>query len=166
LKERVIDQQKTPPLALATCPGQGETDSDQGEPRDAILIGTGLVLVRKDVHETECAAKRALESLVKETTARLEQLEAAHREAQLAFNEERERIAHTLHDDLGQQLFVLDLQLRMLNLDTAGASPGLREKTDAMLTSLHNAHMSVRRLVAGLQPQALNEAGLAEKRDD
>jgi signal transduction histidine kinase len=74
--------------------------------------------------------------------------------------EERKRIARELHDDLGQQLTLLKMDLSALKKKlAAGASPLLAaaERLDGVLTQTVR---SARRIYAGLRPPMLDDLGL------
>lgn len=77
----------------------------------------------------------------------------------LAQEEERARIARELHDETGQWLASLVLQITAL-LEKAG-EPALREQLGQMLCSVTAAIEGVRRITRGLRPRALDETDLA-----
>ena len=74
---------------------------------------------------------------------------------------EQKRIAQELHDDLGQQLTVLKMDLALLEEEWRDLMPagGLR-KIGAMHAQIDVGIASVRRIVADLRPLALDELGL------
>ena len=94
--------------------------------------------------------------------AMLERLETERRDAGAyalkAQEEERQRLARGLHDEVGQSMTAVLLQLKRL---TAGASPGQRaqlaEAQQVVKTSLED----VRRLAQELRPELLDHLGLA-----
>jgi signal transduction histidine kinase len=69
---------------------------------------------------------------------------------------ERQRIARDIHDDLGQNLLALKIELAMLQV---GASLVQRRKLDCMIGNLDLAIRSLRSIINDLRPLAL-EAGL------
>lgn len=81
--------------------------------------------------------------------------EAARLEA--AREEERRHLARELHDELGQLLTALKLDLG--RLQTHLASP-LRQQTDSMEKLLDDTIKTVRRLATQLRPQILDDLGL------
>jgi PAS domain S-box-containing protein len=81
--------------------------------------------------------------------------------------EEKKRIARELHDDLGQQLTALKMDLTALTGDDArpearadGALDAVRLRALAMREAVDHAIASVRRLAAGLRPAVLDDLGL------
>ncbi|MGN6319478.1 PAS domain-containing sensor histidine kinase [Trinickia sp.] len=81
--------------------------------------------------------------------------------------EEKKRIARELHDDLGQQLTALKMDLTALTGDDArpeahsdGARDAVRLRALAMREAVDHAIASVRRLAAGLRPAVLDDLGL------
>jgi PAS domain S-box-containing protein len=81
--------------------------------------------------------------------------------------EEKKRIARELHDDLGQQLTALKMDLTALTSDDvpiahdpAEALEAVRQRALAMREAVDHAIGSVRRLAAGLRPAVLDDLGL------
>ena len=81
--------------------------------------------------------------------------------------EEKKRIARELHDDLGQQLTALKMDLTALSSDDvpiaddpSEALDVVRVRASAMREAVDHAIASVRRLAAGLRPAVLDDLGL------
>ena len=73
--------------------------------------------------------------------------------------EERTHIARELHDDLGQLLASLRMDLTLLQRSDALPDPG-RRLIEGMETNLLTAITSLRRIATNLRPRALDEGGL------
>ncbi|NHL69253.1 PAS domain S-box protein [Burkholderia ambifaria] len=77
--------------------------------------------------------------------------------------EEKTRIARELHDDLGQQLTALKMDLSAVELGLAGVVPpntGVREQLGGMHSLIDSTVASVRRIAADLRPVMLDDLGL------
>ncbi|WP_235516590.1 PAS domain S-box protein [Caballeronia cordobensis] len=86
--------------------------------------------------------------------AELQHARALSAHVQTALENERASIARELHDDLGQQLAALKMQLATLDAN-AGADGFARHaltQTRAMETQIDTVIASVRRIAAGLRP--------------
>jgi PAS domain S-box-containing protein len=81
---------------------------------------------------------------------------------QTARENERTDIARELHDDLGQQLAALKMQLAALDSDVnaAGFARHRISQTQAMQDQIDTIIASVRRIAAGLRPPILDDLGL------
>lgn len=81
---------------------------------------------------------------------------------QNAREEERIHIAREIHDELGQQLTVLKMDISWLNKKIKALDqPALVEKTEQVLQMLNDTVNSVRRISADLRPGLLDDLGLA-----
>ena len=88
--------------------------------------------------------------------AQLRQLSAA---LQTVREEERAHIARELHDDLGQLLAALRMDLTLLQKAAVGGDSGAR-LINTMEDNLLTAINSLRRIATNLRPRALDEGGL------
>jgi two-component system, NarL family, sensor histidine kinase UhpB len=70
-----------------------------------------------------------------------------------------ERIGRALHDDIGQVLSGVGLQLAVLRLDFKDV-PGLAERTAELQSMLERAMVQVRELSSGLNPSTVERSGL------
>ena len=72
---------------------------------------------------------------------------------------ERHRIARDIHDDLGQNLLALKIELSLLHVRTSGAHPLLNEMVGSMVRNLDLSITSLRGVINDLRPPLL-EHGL------
>jgi signal transduction histidine kinase len=79
-------------------------------------------------------------------------------EARRAEEEERRRIGRELHDETGQSLLLLRLQLELMERD---APPALRASLATAREVAQSAVTEIRRIVSALSPQVLERLGLA-----
>jgi signal transduction histidine kinase len=113
-----------------------------------------LTAVLRDV-----TARRRAEAELREMNRQLRGLSAS---LQNVREQERTRIAMELHDDLGQQLTGLKLELSWLGGRLKDGRTAAPEAFDAMRHQLDNAISSVRRIAAELRPLILGDLGFAD----
>jgi PAS domain S-box-containing protein len=75
--------------------------------------------------------------------------------------EERTYIAREIHDELGQQLTVLKMDVAWLSKKVNGKNDAVEEKIKDLLNLLDNTVQSVRRISSELRPGILDDLGLA-----
>jgi PAS domain S-box-containing protein len=85
---------------------------------------------------------------------------AAH--LQSAREDERSHVAREIHDELGQALTGLKLEISCLARKSRDENPRLRERLDGLGQMIDGTIASVRRIAAALRPQILDELGLVE----
>lgn len=113
----------------------------------------GRTTVQMVIHDVT-KRQRELQEL-RESRQALRRLSASIVEGR---EDERRRIARELHDELGQSLSALKLELSACAVD---AWPGsCRGSVDAMLQRLDEIMAAVRRIAADLRPQMLDDLGL------
>ena len=124
----------------------------------------------------EDAGKRACQGIMRDVTDRYlaqAELERSHDELrqlsialETAQEEERKRIARELHDDLGQHLTVLKMDMSSVKAklrDTqtnAAVDAGVIEDIERMDGLLNHTVQSIRRISADLRPLLLDDLGL------
>jgi PAS domain S-box-containing protein len=89
-----------------------------------------------------------------------ERLRALAAHLQAAREEERTRVAREIHDELGQALTGLKMDLSWLRKKLPKEHDPLREKTDSMLALMDQTIQSVRRISTELRPGVLDDLGL------
>ena len=102
-------------------------------------------------------ARRTAERSLAETHTTLCKLA---RQQETVRETERQRIGRDIHDDLGQNLLSLKIDLPMLHVSTTGAHPLITQKVDCMMGNLDLTIQSLRVVINDLRPLAL-EKGLA-----
>jgi len=115
---------------------------ESGKPIYTIILRD--ITERKQVHEQ-----------LAQSTTQLRELSAA---LQTIREEERKHIARELHDDLGQLLATLRVDLALLQRQVR--EPGARKLLDSMDDLVMAAITSLRRIASNLRPRALDEGGL------
>ncbi len=100
--------------------------------------------------------KRAEEEL---QTSR-EQLRELSRWTQSAIEEERKRIAREIHDELGQELSLLQLDLGLLGEQLPGGERDQLARIESMTASIDSAIRSVQKIATDLRPTLLDDLGL------
>jgi PAS domain S-box-containing protein len=107
-------------------------------------------IILRDVTE-----RQHVQETLSRSHAQLRQLSAA---LQTVREEERAHIARELHDDLGQLLASLRMDLNLLQQESGDDSGArlMQGMQDNLLTAIH----SLRRIATNLRPRALDEGGL------
>jgi signal transduction histidine kinase len=128
-------------------------------PTGLLFGGLGLAWFRRrrytafrlvEEHYRRAQAEMALQAAL----ARVGMLSAGQDQVR---SEERSRIARDIHDDLGQNLLALKIELSMLQLGAGAAQPGLRHKLSTMGEHLDGAIASLRCVINDLRPAALGD---------
>jgi signal transduction histidine kinase len=70
---------------------------------------------------------------------------------------ERSRIARDIHDDLGQNLLALRIELSLMQVATSGIHPAIHQKISLMGRNLDLTIRSLRAVINNLRPLALGE---------
>ena len=118
---------------------------------DGNLIG--IVEDFKDISDRKKTEKELMESRgkLRNLTAHL----------QVVREEERERIAHEIHDELGQALTALKMDIHWIRHKLPEAEDSLVEKTIKMSTLIDTTVHSVKRIISELRPRLLDDFGLS-----
>lgn len=134
-----------------------------------VLLGWGFhALLRRHLRlDDNLADKEAQLAIERHARAIAEKsLAAAHlslcqlaRQQEHVRETERQRIGRDIHDDLGQNLLTLKIDLSLLHVSTTGAHPLITQKVDSMMGNLDLTIKSLRAVINDLRPVAL-ETGL------
>jgi signal transduction histidine kinase len=122
------------------------------EARTAALRDTNLQL------EAEIAERGRVEDALRKSRQELRDL-ASH--LQSIREQERTDIAREIHDELGQALTALKLDLHWVGQRVGDAQPPLRTKLVAMSKMVDATVQSVRRISSQLRPKLLDDLGLS-----
>jgi signal transduction histidine kinase len=133
----------------------------------AMLCGfTGSLLFYLLFHTLSSSRMRAVK-MAKEMTRELRTSQARlqqshHKLRRLAAHadhikeEERKRIAREIHDDLGQNLLVLRIDVDLLTTRTRHRHPRLHTRAQRMLSQIDSSIKSVRHIINDLRPTVLD----------
>ncbi len=79
-----------------------------------------------------------------------------------AFEEERSRLARELHDEIGQALTVINMDLQYLQVKLSSLDPADQDKLANSIKLLRETLHNVRRQILALRPPSLDKMGLVE----
>ena len=96
---------------------------------------------------------------IRETT---EQLRLLTSHLQTIREEERKRIAREIHDELGQQLTAIKMDVVWIRKKVPEDNPAVKTKLDNVLALLNGSNQSMRRILSELRPGILDNNGLIE----
>lgn len=133
--------------------GQEEVLIYRGSLEELIRIRTREL----DVSKARLAEKEEAERALRESEETLRGL-AQYQHAMI--EEERTRIAREIHDELGQQLTVLKMDLALVRNKIPPDRPMLFERIDSMIRTIDETHGVVERIIQELRPQILDDLGL------
>ena len=114
----------------------------------------------------ERSARQLADSLLADTQTVLSRVV---RQQDVMRDGERDRIARDIHEDLGQTLLSLRIELSLLQVASNGIHPLVHQKAGAMVRTLDLALRSLRVVVNGLRPLGANErldAAMARQLDE
>ncbi len=107
----------------------------------------------------DITSRKAAEDALRQSQAELRELSAQVLQAR---EDEKTRIARELHDELGQQLTALKMDLAWARAQLPPGFPALSDKLARMDATLDSTVSATRRISADLRPLMLDDLGLAE----
>jgi len=143
---------------------------------DFLQEGVDDFLLKSSYKRLPLAIERAIQNkeMEKQKLAIESELKKSHKELQLLLDrqqnsreEERRIIARDLHDELGQVLATLKIDVSMLRkrVDSNGVrvqSDLVKSELSSIIKLIDRINRSVRRISSGLRPEILDELGLIE----
>lgn len=114
----------------------------------------------KDTDPDISALANGLQSLVQQLEERNRQLQALSGRAIHAQEEERKRIARSLHDDTGQALSMLIINLERLEKNLPANNRELATSLVSLRELSTNTLEDLRKIIYGLRPTVLDDLGL------
>jgi PAS domain S-box-containing protein len=150
----------------------GETSRRMGDPR--VLYGVranGVEFpIEASISQHSESGRRHFTVILRDVTERARADEALRRSreelrelsaaAHTAREQERRRVAQELHDELGQALTALKLDVAWMLGHLSAGSPTLADKLDAMQGQLDATVAATRRISSDLRPLMLDDLGL------
>lgn len=121
-----------------------------------VLQRTAALVRTNEKLKTEISERKQVEEELRKSKDVLQQL-SAHQERIKEI--ERKRIAREIHDDLGQSLLALRIDVSMMHARTAETHPRLHRKANTVLENIDGAIRSVKSIINNLRPATL-ELGL------
>lgn len=120
------------------------------------ILQDGRVIASVTAFQDVTARKEA-EAALRESRERLRELTAYLNTVR---EEERTHIARELHDELGQMLTAMKMDVSWLRARLDDAQPEVRRKVEGMTALLDDTVDSVRRIASSLRPRLLDDLGL------
>jgi PAS domain S-box-containing protein len=107
----------------------------------------------------EIVARKIIEEELKESRERLRYLSINSRKVR---EEERTSLSRELHDELGQVLTGIKMDVAWIGRRTPEDNATIIERVDSLLTLIDDAIVSVQKISMALRPPALDDFGLQE----
>lgn len=118
-----------------------------------VLERTADLLYANEQLKSEIEERKRVEEELRQSKEQLRQL-TIHQES--VKEGERKRIAREIHDDLGQNLLALRIDVSIFHARTARAHPHLHERAGATLQIIDSTMKSIRAIINNLRPSTLD----------
>jgi len=119
---------------------------------ETCLMGVGIDFSERV--KAQAAIEQAAEKL-QQLTAHLQEIREL----------ERKRIGREIHDELGQQLTAIKMDVSWIDKKMPEEFPALKEKLKNIIGLLNGSNHSIRRILSELRPTILDDYGLVEALD-
>jgi len=136
--------------------------SKSGKPINLLFSSKPLTINDELCHITtliDITERKKAEEEIKNTSEQLRQL-SAH--LQTVREEERKRIGREIHDDLGQQLTAIKMDVAWIEKNTAEESAIVKAKLNNILSLLNGSNQSVRKILNELRPAIFDNQDLPD----
>lgn len=107
-----------------------------------------------------CSVALEKARLIEDLAARQEQIRQLAEHMLHVEEVERRRISRELHDEAGQSMLWIRLQMEMIENDLPVGNPELKERLQHVRENTERTILEIRRLIAALSPAVLEQLGL------
>ncbi len=129
---------------------------------ESVVVSFNDVTQQKNAHEALVLNQQLLQQA-------LDRLRSLGAENQAAIEREKKHLARELHDELGQLLAALRMDIGLIKMEYGQSQPAILLKANKMLDTVDRALFSMRHVVSNLRPTSLDmglQAALEWLRDD